>query len=400
MSRNNAEWVRPPSVPTTHFIDNRIYFDAEIFAREKERIFGKVWLFGCHESEVPNPFDYRSISVGGIPIIIVRGEDGQIRSFYNTCSHRGAQLVNLPRGNARNFTCIFHLWSYDTKGTCVSISREDGYANARCGKSDFGLREIRTETKFGLVFVNFDDSAEPLSSFLGGALDSVETLFTSEPLQVFQYYEFELKANWKGWQETNSELYHEFLHVVNRRTSMRQSGYFDRAWKCFPNGHALVGGDQRLVVDYAKHPGWQGTREGGQLPGLQPNEFRLIDVWPITAIIIRDPAIRIDTIVPISPTRTLVQIRGLGLKRDTAEQRRGRSRSYNQVWGPFGRNLPEDILATEAQSENNESRAAVFSIIAREEGGLSQDDVSMRHFHAEWNRRMGAIAFGDMSKVT
>ena len=391
MPRNHKEWVRRPAMPETHYIDNRIYSDPSIFVAEKREIFGKVWLFACHESELENSFDYRSMVVGGVPIVVVRGEDGRVRSFFNTCSHRGAQLVSTPRGNARNFTCIFHLWSYDTKGKCVNVSREDGYSRVRHTREDFGLREIRTEMKCGFVFVNFDDGADSLASYLGDALESVEGIFSSEPLEVFHYHEFELKANWKNWQETNSELYHEFLHVVNRRTSMRQPGYYDRTWKCFPNGHAIVDGPP-LLVDYGKQPGWQADREGGPMPGLQPNEFRLVDVWPVTALIIRDSAIRIDTMVPLSPTRTLVQFRGLGLKRDTAEQRRGRARSHNQIWGPFGRNLPEDILATEAQSENIEARAARFSIVAREEERRSQDDISMRHFHEEWARRMGTAA--------
>jgi methanesulfonate monooxygenase large subunit len=385
MSRNAAEWAQAPSLPATHFIKGEIYYDPKIFELEKERIFDKVWLFACCESEVEELYAYRALNVGGKQIIVARGADGKIRAFYNTCSHRGAQLVRNLHGISKSFTCIYHQWSYNTLGECTAIPREDGYAPSGCSRANFGLREVRADVKLGLVFVTFDDDAEPLSDFLGAALSSLEPVLGTEPVEVFHYHEHILNANWKNWQETNSELYHEYLHAVNRRTSMREPGYHDRFWKCFPNGHAIIEG---AIVDYGKFPGWSASRAAPPFPGLQPNEFRAFDLWPAAAIIMRDAAVRIDTMVPLSPTRTLLQYRGLGLKSDTPETRRGRSHAHNQIWGPFGRNLPEDQIAAESQAEPYASGIAVHGIIAREEGGRTQDDISMRQFHLEWNRRM------------
>ena len=79
-----------PALPDTHYLDNRIFTDDEIFAQEQKDIFQKVWMFVCHESELAGPGSYRTTSVAGKPIVVVRGADGKIRAFYNVCRHRAA----------------------------------------------------------------------------------------------------------------------------------------------------------------------------------------------------------------------------------------------------------------------------------------------------------------------
>ena len=87
---NAALWHQQPKFPPSHFVDSRIYTDEQLFNEEREKIFNKCWIIACHESEVPNAFDYRTFShPGGTPLIVVRGEDKQVRSFYNVCPHRG-----------------------------------------------------------------------------------------------------------------------------------------------------------------------------------------------------------------------------------------------------------------------------------------------------------------------
>jgi methanesulfonate monooxygenase large subunit len=109
--------LQQPKLPRSHFVDSRIYTDETIFREEQQKIFNKSWIIACHESEIPDAFDYRTFQhPGGTPLIVVRGEDMQVRSFYNICPHRGNTLLYDPVGNAKRITCIFHSWSFDTKG--------------------------------------------------------------------------------------------------------------------------------------------------------------------------------------------------------------------------------------------------------------------------------------------
>ena len=131
MARTGVDMERPPNLPATHYIDNRIYSDPTIFEEERDKIFGKIWNLVCHESEVTNVYDFRTLEVAGTPIVVTHGCDGQIRSFLNACSHRGAKVVRALSGNESSFICPFHLWSYDTLGACISVTRRRGLRRHR-----------------------------------------------------------------------------------------------------------------------------------------------------------------------------------------------------------------------------------------------------------------------------
>ena len=135
MSKNAIQWHEKPKFPTSHFVDTRIYTDDTLFREEQDKIFNKVWIIACHESEIPNAFDYRTFyHPGGAKLFVIRGEDLKVRSFYNICPHRGNTLLYDPVGNAKRITCIFHAWSFDAKGACTDISRsKQGYHHVGMG---------------------------------------------------------------------------------------------------------------------------------------------------------------------------------------------------------------------------------------------------------------------------
>jgi methanesulfonate monooxygenase large subunit len=140
MAKSAADWNAAPKFPATHYVDSRIYTDPSIFDEEMEKLFKPSWIIACHESEIANAFDYRLFThPSGVPLIIVRGDDMKVRSFYNICPHRGNTILYDPAGNAKRMTCIFHQWSFDARGNCIDISRaEQGYQDRFC-KEDAGV---------------------------------------------------------------------------------------------------------------------------------------------------------------------------------------------------------------------------------------------------------------------
>lgn len=388
MTRNADQWAATPRLPEDHYVSSQVYTDPEVFEREREKIFACTWKFACHESELPSPGDFRAVEHAGIPIVVVRGPDGAVRAFFNACSHRGAQLVTEPRGNAKHLTCFFHLWSYDTKGRCIEITRDEGYKQCNLSKDDCGLRAVRTAEKLGMIFINLDDQAQDFDSYAGDALDDLIDPMGSQPMEVFHFHRVLMNANWKQWHETNMELYHEWGHVVNRTTSVAAGGYHERKWKIHPNGHGSL---DPLKVEYDKYKGWDG-RENLTLPGLAPGEFRVVDLFPNTTVIVRATTIRIDTSIPIAPGVTLLEQRGLGIKGESAEDRARRQEHHNQFWGPFGRNLAEDVIFVEAVERTNRHGASRYGLIARHENMMSQDDEIMRAYYRTWGRYMGRSA--------
>jgi methanesulfonate monooxygenase large subunit len=384
-SRDTETWQRAPAVPDTHYVSGLVYSDPEIFEEERSKIFGKVWALACHESELPKKFDFRTIDYAGTPIIVTRGGDGRVRSFVNVCSHRGAKLVNEVSGNTRRFICFYHQWAYDSEGACVGIPQPDAYNETGLRAEDCGLREVRTDSKYGLIFINLSDEAPTLNEFIGDALEPLSPMLTGTELEVFHYQRSEINANWKAWMETNLDTYHGLMHVLLRKTQVNSS----REITLFLGGHAATGGSGQKYGDYGN---WAAREESLALPGIGANEMKNGDLFPNFTILCRGTVIRIDTVTPISPHRALVECRGLGVKGESESDRHQRIEHHNQYWGFAGRNWPEDAVAAERCEATFGSGAARHQIIAREENLRGNDDGMLRGFYAEWSRMMGRPA--------
>jgi methanesulfonate monooxygenase subunit alpha len=390
MARNRDEWERQPRLPATHFVDTRLYTDEALLSEERDKIFGHCWLIACHESELSQRYDYRTFQhPAGPSLVLVRGKDDEVRAFFNICPHRGNVLVYEPAGNARALTCIFHAWTFDSHGNCTGIARgKEGYQE-RLGARDLGLRAVRCRVDFGgFVWVNLDDDAPSLAEYIGDALSPLVP-HLREPLEVFHYQKVVVNTNYKLWHDTNSELYHDYMHHFNRVTGMLQPGYFERKYTTYPNGHASVGSMQ---VRYDSYAGG-GARQIGW-PGLASGGWVLIDLFPGLTYNLRTSVIRMDSILPVSPNQTIIELRGLGLKSDTPAERAERIRDHNTIWGPFGRNLHEDLLGVTGQGRamRDGESGSRWVLHGREENMTIHDECGMRHFYAEWSRRMGRLA--------
>ena len=375
-----------PQLPSTHYLDNRVYTDPEVFKTELRTVLSSSWRFVCHASELPETHDFRLVRVAGHELALVRGADGELRAFYNSCAHRGARVLRQACGRLEQgrMTCFYHLWSYDERSRCTGISRPAGYRDAAVKKEDTGLKPVRLDTLFDLVFVCLDDDACSLREFLGEAvIEAIRTPFGLADLEVFHLHRTEIQANWKLFVETNYEGYHELLHLLNRTTGVARQDYHNRQWTCHPRGHVSFdhAGISYNNLNYEQ-------RAADVMPGMEANGHVVINLFPDMLLNCRSTAVRIDSIMPISPTRTLLECRGLGLAHDTAAQRAMRVRHHNQVWGPTGINLAEDVWAVQAQMRNMENGSSRYSIIAREEDG-PMSDSTLRNFYAEWSRRTG-----------
>ena len=107
------------------------FVDQEIFELERSQIFDKSWLFAGHISEFSQPGDFITRHVGGRPLILVNGDDGQIRALLNTCRHRGNLVCREHKGKgAEVFRCFYHGWIYNTRGELKGIPGEDAYSDA------------------------------------------------------------------------------------------------------------------------------------------------------------------------------------------------------------------------------------------------------------------------------
>jgi phenylpropionate dioxygenase-like ring-hydroxylating dioxygenase large terminal subunit len=98
------------------------YYDPDRWQKEVDLIFKRIPLVLSVSSELPNPGDYKAMDVVGVPVLLLRDRDGEIKAFLNACSHRGAALVENGNGNKKRFSCPYHAWTYNDKGSLIGIS--------------------------------------------------------------------------------------------------------------------------------------------------------------------------------------------------------------------------------------------------------------------------------------
>ena len=188
------------------------YTSEEFHKAEIENLFMKTWNFFGHVDQVKKPGDFITVDYVGVPIIIVRGRDQQVRAFANNCRHRGAPVA-FGEGNKMVFSCPYHSWTYDLTGKlrgCPGMERTEGF-----DKEKNGLIPLNLEIFGCFIFINFSADPEPLSAYLGDFPEQMGS-YKMENLRLVRKTVDEVKCNWKAHFENAMEEYH--LPTVHKET--------------------------------------------------------------------------------------------------------------------------------------------------------------------------------------
>ena len=208
----------PTPVPDmgTGPISTEPYISPEYFDREREKIFRRAWLNVGRVDEIPESGDYtvKEIAILGVSVLIVRGKDGQVRAFYNTCTHRGMAVADCKpsdKGNTSKFACPFHGWTFDLDGSLSYLPGKEYFYGVEQDK--LGLRQLSLDTWNGFIFVNQQEHPEqPLREFLGGLADDLED-YPFERFSHIARYKADVAVNWKTFIDAFHEAYHvEMVH--------------------------------------------------------------------------------------------------------------------------------------------------------------------------------------------
>ena len=185
----------------------------EFFERERERIFRRSWLVAASTTDLPENGSYVTTEIPPLKaaLLVVRGEDGQVRVFHNVCRHRGDRLVQTPRGCARTFTCAFHAWAYANTGRLVNVTDATQFPGLR--KEDYGLVEVHSEVWEDLVFVCLDSAPrETLREFLGPEIYDGYRGYMRDRVKIADH-KLVLRTNWNIATNAFCEGYHNlYIH--------------------------------------------------------------------------------------------------------------------------------------------------------------------------------------------
>jgi choline monooxygenase len=186
----------------------RYFYDPDVFAAERGRIFYPAWHCAAHVNELAEPGSFVTLDIFDQSVIVMRGDDGTIRAFHNVCQHRGNRLLDDRRGQLGSvLRCGYHSWCYGRDGSLKSAPRTERLPDF--DRKAFGLKPVRSDVLGSFVFVNFDPDAAPLADMAPGAdaemrryLPDLDTMKLIDEVDVI------VPANWKVIMDNSIEGYH------------------------------------------------------------------------------------------------------------------------------------------------------------------------------------------------
>ena len=200
-----------PRTPERASLNKERYTSPATMSREWESIWTRSWLFAGLLSDLPDAGDYFLYDIGRESIVVLRGEDEVVRAFYNVCQHRGNRIFTNESGSVRQVACPYHGWRYALDGSLAEIPDRDLFCPA-VTESERSLKPVRLELWAGMVWLNMDPTAEPLTGFLGTIIDNLAP-YHFENMVLAKHQTVALDANWKTVRDNFLEQYHvDFIH--------------------------------------------------------------------------------------------------------------------------------------------------------------------------------------------
>lgn len=305
----------------------------EYFEKEREKVFKRAWLLLCREDELPHNGSYvvKQVAILETSVLLVRGDDGVVRAFHNSCRHRGNKVVmgsGEKTGDSKGFVCGFHGWSYDLQGRLRSVLDEEDFFNL--DKPNLNLKAIHCETWRGFIFINaMDKPKQTLTEYLGKWGESIEK-FPFERFELVDVYSSTVRCNWKIALDAFQEGYHAltlhgktaggvftpknnpFAHLVN--VKLYEEGHRHAS---FPANTEFV--PSPSVMLGIKHAGnniyaYSDADDSRRLPGLNPAgvaewSFDINVIFPHVQFLASDSFYVTQSFWPISVDETYWELR-------------------------------------------------------------------------------------------
>jgi Rieske 2Fe-2S family protein len=283
------------------------YLDEPVLAWERRHLFAAAWVCAGRAVDLAESGARRAVAIGDDAVLLVRGDDGRLRGFYNTCQHRAHELA--PCGvttTHRSIHCPYHGWRYGLDGRLLSTPRFD--APAGFDRAEHGLVPVPVEEWHGWVMVNAGGAAAPLAEFLEGIEPRI-TDHEPERLVVGATHRYELATNWKLIVENYQECFHcpnihPELCAVSPSTSGENAVGHDGFW---------VGGWQDLMPHAVTMSlsGESPTTPLRRLHGAARRRVDYLGLLPNLLVSLHPDYVMTHRLDPVTPGRTAVECQWL-----------------------------------------------------------------------------------------
>jgi carnitine monooxygenase subunit len=279
-----------------------LYFDPEFFAAEQTAFLRAAPQVVCHESEIAQAGEWRSLEYLGESVIVIRGDDGQLRAFANVCRHRGSRLVDGNGGCARVVTCPYHGWSYSRDGRLVGVPHRNEYPELRT--EDYGLFPVVLENWRGFLFVTLEPGSPSVSEMMAPYEGEVAP-YRFEDLRVIGRVTVRPRnLNWK----TIADNYSDGLHIPIGHPGLTR--LFGRNYRVEANAHV-----DRMEGDLVEKESANASERAYQrllphvahLPASHQRKWLYYKLFPNVAFDIYPDQVDFMQFLPVSATQTVIR---------------------------------------------------------------------------------------------
>src|SRR5919106_3748880 len=296
-----------------------LYFDPEFFEAEKRAFLRAAPQVVCHESEIAEPGEWRSLEYLGESVIVIRGDDGEVRAFANVCRHRGSRLVDGNGGCAKVLTCPSHAWSYARDGRLVGVPHRQEYPGLQT--ETLGLVPVALENWLGFLFVTLEPGVPPVTEIMAPYEEEIEP-YRFRELRALQQVRLRPRAlNWK----TIADNYSDHLHIPVGHPGLTR--LFARNYRIEAQPHVdRMEGD--LVEKESENPSERAYQRFlpavEHLPPTHQRKWLYYKLFPNVAFDIYPDQVDFMQFLPVSATETVIREISYALPDDRREMRAAR----------------------------------------------------------------------------
>lgn len=280
------------------------YLSVEALEKERRTLFRNYPLIVAHSTQLPNPGDYLCHNEAGVPIVLLRNSEGNLKAFINVCRHRGMRLVNEPIGRERrSFVCPYHAWTYDQEGELIYVPQQEGFPEMDC--KEMGLINLPLVEKYGFVWVNPTPGGNlDIDSYIGVIAED----FASYSFDTHISYQVTTKKKILNWK-IGVEIFLEGYHVKQAHKKTIFPMFFDNVGVYSQFGlHMRNLFPKRKIVelkDLDKHS-WNIRPYVNILYYIFPNTLILVEsehatLFNIFPVDIENSVIIVNTLLPKKP---------------------------------------------------------------------------------------------------
>ncbi|NUT00993.1 MAG: aromatic ring-hydroxylating dioxygenase subunit alpha [Sphingomonas sp.] len=279
-----------------------LYFEPEFFEAEKRAFLRSAPQVVCHEGEIAQPGEWRTLEYLGESIIVIRGDDGQVRAFSNVCRHRGSRLVDGNGGCAKVLTCPYHAWSYARDGRLVGVPHRHEYPGLQT--EALGLFPVALEAWRGFLFVTLEPGAPSVHEMMAPYEHEVAPYRFEDLRPIGRLTLRPRPLNWK----TIADNYSDHLHIPVGHPGLTR--LFARNYRIEAQSHVdRMEGD--LVEKMSDNPSERAYQKHlpdvEHLPASHRRKWLYYKLFPNVAFDIYPDQVDFMQFLPVSSTETVIR---------------------------------------------------------------------------------------------